>query len=141
MCTVCKHAAQLNLFLHVLGHKEKKLTIWDLHHLLFLLANVATKWRAIGDTLHFPKHMLDTIGQKVVCIVEGPMECLRKMLALWLGTDKPPDCDPTTVHVLAMALRHPSVNEGQLTTKIERWPAGTRCVLFPVTMHVHWLTS
>ena len=68
--------------------------------------------------------MLDTISQKVVCIVEGPMECLRKMLALWLGPDKPPDCDPTTVHVLAMALRHPSVNEGQLANRIERWPAG-----------------
>ena len=112
-------------FLHVLGHQEKKLTIWDLHYLLFLLANVATKWSAIGDGLHFSKHVLDTIGQKVVCVVEGPMECLRKMLALWLGPDKPPDCDPTTVHVLAMALRHPSVNEGQLANRIERWPAGT----------------
>ena len=112
-------------FLPVLGREEKKLTIWDLHHLLFLLANVATKWRAIGDGLHFPKQMLDTIGQKVVCIVEGPMECLRKMLALWLGPDKPPECDPTTVHVLALALRHPNVNAGQLANRIERWPAGT----------------
>ena len=127
-------------FLCVLGCEEKKLTIWDLHHLLFLLANVATKWRAIGDVLRFPKHVLDTIRQKVVCITEDlrPMECLRKVLALWLGPDKPPDCDPTTVHVLAMALRHPSVNEGQLANSIERWPAGTA---YPVTIHVCWLTS
>ena len=140
--SLCKHAAilvwWLKLFLHVLGREEKRLTIWDLHYLLFLLANVATKWRMVRDILCFPKHMLDTIGQKVVCITEDlrPMECLRKMLALWLGPDKPPDCDPTTVHVLAMALRHPSVNEGQLANRIERWPAGTSYVL-----QSHWLTS
>ena len=87
-------------------------------------------------------HMLDTIGQKVVCIVEGPMECLRKMLAVWLGPDKPTECDPTTVHVLAMALRHPSVNEGQLADRIERWPAGTAYVYsFQLTMNVYWQTS
>ena len=62
------------------------------------------------------------------------MECLRKILAMWLGHDKPPDCDSTTVHVLAIALRHPSVNEGQVANRIERWPAGTVYVLFPVTL-------
>ena len=115
------------------------MSIWDLHHLLFLLANVATKWRAIGDGLHFRKHMLDTIGQKVVCIVEGPIECLRKILVIWLGPDKPPECDPTTVHVLALALRYPSVNEEQLASRIEKWPAGTLYLSsHSLYMHEDW---
>ena len=71
------------------------------------------------------------------------MECLRKMLALWLGPDKPPECDRTTVHVLAMALRHPGVNEGPLADKIEKWPAGTTAYVysFQLTMNVHRQSS
>ena len=97
-----------------MGHEDKKLSIWDLHHLHVLLANVATKWRAIGDGLYFPKHVLDTIGQKVVCIIEGPMECLRKMLVLWLGPDKPPECDPT----------YPCVSHSSETSQCERRTTG-----------------
>ena len=93
---------------------DKKLSIWDLHGLLFLLVHVATKWRAIGGVLHFPEHVLDVIRQKLVCIVGGSVQCLREMLAQWLGHDKPPECDPATTCVLAVVLRHPSVNEGQL---------------------------
>ena len=110
-------------FSEVLGHRvgdEKKLTIWDLHGLLFLLATVANKWRAIGGGLHFPDHTLNVIGQKLVCIVGGSVQCLREMLAQWLGRDKPPECDPPTTCVLAVVLRHPSVNEGQIADTLER---------------------
>ena len=99
---------------------EKKLSIWDLHGLLFLLANVATKWRSIGGGLHFSDHTLNVIGQKLVCIVGGPMQCLHEMLAKWLRRDKPPDCDPATTCVLAVVLKHLNVNEGQLPDKVER---------------------
>ena len=62
----------------------------------------------------------------MVCIVGGPVQCLREMLAQWLGHDKPPECDPATTCVLAVVLRHPSVNEGQLADILERkfHPAG-----------------
>ena len=111
------------LFLEVLAHEvgdEKKLSIWDLHGLLFLLANIAAKWRAIGSGLHFPDHTLNVIGQRLVCIGGGPVQCLREILAQWLGHDKPPDCDPATICVLAVVLRHPNVNEGQLAETLER---------------------
>ena len=109
---------------------EKKLTIWDLHGLLFLLANVATKWRAIGGGLHFSDHTLNVIGRKLVCIVGGPVQCLREMLAKWLGCEKPPVCDPATTCVLAVVLRCPSVNEGQVADTLERifQSAGIVCV-------------
>ena len=98
---------------------EKKLTIWDLHGLLFLLATVANKWRAIGGGLHFPDDTLNVIGQKLVCIVGGSVQCLCEMLAQWLGRDKPPECGPATTCALAVVLRHPSVNEGQLADTLE----------------------
>ena len=109
---------------------EKKLSIWDLHGLLFLLANIATKWRAIGGGLQFPDHTLNAIGQKLVCIVGGPMQCLREILAQWLGCDKPITCE------LAVVLRHPSVNEGQLADTLERTfqPACTRMYYHCVTV-------
>ena len=117
------------LLSEVLGHEvgsEKKLTIWDLHGLLFLLAKVAIKWRAIGGGLCFADHTLNVIGQKLVCIVGGPVQCLREILAQWLRCDKPPECDPATTCVLAVVLRHPSVNEEQLADTLERTfqPAG-----------------
>ena len=139
----CHIYVHLKLLLsQFLGHEvgdEKKLTIWDLHGLLFLLANVATKWRAIGGGLNFPDHTLDVIGQKLVCIVGGSVQCLREMLAQWLGYDKPPECDPATTCVLAVVLRHPSVNEGWLADTLERTfqPAG----MFITTVlqcHVPW---
>ena len=58
--------------------------------------------------------MLDVISQKLVCIVGGSVQCLREMLSQWLGRDKLLECDPATTSVLAVVLRHPSVNEGQL---------------------------
>ena len=109
-----------------ISEEEKKLSIWDLHGLLLLLVNVATKWKAIGGSLQFPKHNLNVIEQKLVCIVGGPVQCLRELLAHWLGRDKPPECDPATTSVLAVVLRHPGVNEGQLADTVERefQPAG-----------------
>ena len=116
------------LLSEALGHKlgKKKLSIWDLHRLLLLLVNVAAKWREIGGGLHFPKHNLNAIGQKLVCIVGGPLQCLREILAQWLEPDKPPECDPATTCGLAIVLRCPSVKEGQLANIVERTfqPAG-----------------
>ena len=135
------HFVQQYLHLHILpldapDHEvsvEKMLSIWDLHHLLFLLANVATKWRAIGGGLHFPELTLDVIGQKLVCIVGGPVQCLRELLAQWLGHDKP------TTSVLAVVLRHPDVNEGQLADTLERTfqPARMYTVYHCVTCVCH----
>ena len=102
------------------GTGEKKLTIWDLHALLFLLLTAANKWREIGSCLHFPKHVLDAIGQKLVCIVGGPERCLREVLARWLGRDKPQGCVSTTNHTLVRVLRLPEVDEGGLANKVER---------------------
>ena len=122
-----------SIFTHKLTHscklssdvseEEKKLSIWDLHGLLLLLVNVATKWKTIGGSLQFPKHNLKVIEEKLVCIVGGPVQCLCEMLAQWLGRDKPPECDPATTSVV---LGHPSVNEEQLADTLERGfqPAG-----------------
>ena len=122
---------------------EKRLRSWDLHCLLLLLMNVATKWRAIGCALHFPQHNLDVIGQKLVCIVGGPLECLREMLAQWLGRDKPPECDPATTCVLAIVLKCPSVNEGRLANILERTyqPAGTCTCICTYIYIVYLLTT
>ena len=99
---------------------EKKLTLWDLHGLLFLLVTAARKWREIGSCLQFPKHVLDAIGEKLVCIVGGPGRCLREVLTRWLGRDKPQGCVPSTNHTLVRILRLPEVDEGGLATKVER---------------------
>ena len=114
-------ATHFQTLLDISGH-ENKLSIWDLHHLLLLLVNVATKWKEIGGGLHFSKHNLNVIGKKLVCIVGGPVQCLREILAQWLGCNKP----PATTCVLTVVLRHPSVNEGQLADTLERtfYPAG-----------------
>ena len=105
------------------GGNEKKLSLWDLHSLLFLLASVATKWRAIGVGLHFPEHMLTNIGQKLVCIVGGPCQCLREVLAQWLRRDEPLQA---TTGALARVLRLSSVSEGELANELENTfsPAG-----------------
>ena len=102
------------------GGNEKELSVWDLHSLLFLLASVATKWRAIGVGLHFPEHILTNIRQKLVCIVGGPYQCLREVLAPWLRQNEPLQCEPTTTGALARVLRHSSVREGELANKLER---------------------
>ena len=110
------------LALFSLNHEgtEKRLTFWDLHGLLFLLATAASKWREIGSCLHFPKHVLDAIRQKLVCVVGGPERCLREVLTRWLGHDKPQGCVSTTNHTLVRILRLPEVDEGDLANKVER---------------------
>ena len=87
---------------------------------------MANKWRAIGGGLHFPEHTLNVISQKLVCIVGGPVQCLREMLARWLRHNKPPECDPATTYALVVVLRYPSVNEEKLADTLESTfhPAG-----------------
>ena len=64
--------------------------------------------------------MLDAIGQKLVCIVGGPVQCLREVLTRWLGRDKPQGCVLTTNHSLIRILRLPQVDEGSLANRVER---------------------
>ena len=110
----------LTYFFYHKGIGEKKLTLWDLHGLLFVLVTAASKWREIGSCLHFPKHVLDAIGQKLACIFGGPERCLREVLTQWLGRDKPQGCVPTTNHTLVHILRLPEVDEGSLANRVER---------------------
>ena len=57
------------------------------------------------------------------------MQCLREILAQWLGRDKP-EYEPASTCVLAVVLRHHSVNEGEVANILERTfqPAGIHCV-------------
>ena len=53
------------------------------------------------------------------------MRCLYEVLTQWLRRDNL-ECDPATTSVLAVVLRHPSVDEGQIAITLERTfqPAG-----------------
>lgn len=118
---------------------KKRLSIWDLHSLMLLLltaVNLATKWKVIGVGLRFSEENLKAMSKKLVCVVGGPLECLHVMLAQWLRHDKHAECDQATTCVLAIVLRHPSVDERQLANKLESTfqPAGTYLVYISITV-------
>ena len=76
------------------------------------LLEAQNKSRYLGLALKIPTHVLDAIHSPSA----NPQDCLRRVLEEFLrGVDPRP-----TWSVIAVALRHPSVNLHRLAEKIEK---------------------
>ena len=97
---------------------DRRLSIWDLQSLLFLLASVASKWKVVGFGLQFTESALKGIAQKLIKIVGRPDQYLQNVLTQWLRSG-PPKYEPHTIGALARVLRLPTVNEERLAIELE----------------------
>ena len=97
---------------------ERRLSIWDLQSLLFLLESVASKWKAVGIGLRFTEPALISIAQKLINIVGRPDQYLQNVLTQWLRSG-PPKHEQRMVSALARVLRLPTVKEERLAIELE----------------------
>ena len=89
-----------------------ELTEDDLQNVLTEILVAQNKSRYLGLALKIPTHVLDAIHSPSA----NPQDCLRRVLEEFLrGVDPRP-----TWSVIAVALRHPSVNLHRLAEKIEK---------------------